>query len=140
MLTHVGTQDKASVAKTPASIVATDILKLGALEVAKLQEAKFQFLLLQALLKVTPAKSNFFFRGVVGHRILNGQVGHRILNGQPPPKKTSIFTGGRFLTYTLGCPGRGTIQHQPLGRVQGKTANITRLVGDNFGLVGDVLH
>jgi len=82
VLTHVGTQDKASVAKTPASIVATDILKLGAFEVAKRQGAKSHFLLLQALLKVTPEKSKFFFRGVVGHRILNGQVGHRILNGR----------------------------------------------------------
>jgi len=49
VLTHVGTQDKASVTKTPATIVATDILKLRVLEVAKRQGTEFRFLLLQTL-------------------------------------------------------------------------------------------
>ena len=50
---HVGAVGKASVTKTPASIVAEDILKLVALEVAKRQEAKFHLLLLRSWPKAT---------------------------------------------------------------------------------------
>ena len=63
------------------------------------------------------------------------------LKRRPTPlKKNFDFSGGAFLTYTRVCPGRSTSQHRTVGRVQGKTANFKRLVGNNFGLVGKFLH
>ena len=53
-----------------------------------------------------------------------------------PLKKNFDFFGCRFSTYTRECPALDTSEHKPNGKRYGKTADIKRLVGNNFRLVG----